>query len=55
VTVMLPVNEGLSMFDFEFTAVSMLSNSVPNSAPRMILPESPDGKESFDVKSVVFV
>ena len=53
--VTVPVNVGLFASDLEAIAVAMLSNSVSNSEPRMILPESPDGKESFASKSVVFV
>jgi hypothetical protein len=53
--VVVPVNVGLAMFDLVATAVAILSNSVSNSVPLMILPLSPEGKLSFAAKSVVLV
>lgn len=49
-----PVNAGLLASALVAMAVDMLSNSVSNSEPLMILLESPEGNESLAAKSVVF-
>jgi len=53
--VKVPVNVGPDVSALVAIAVEIASNSVSNSAPRMIFPESPVGNESFASKSVVLV
>jgi len=53
--VRVPVNVGPAVSALVPIAVEIASNSVSNSEPRMIFPESPVGSESLASKSVVLV
>jgi hypothetical protein len=53
--VRVPVNVGPAVSALVAIAVEIASNSVSNSAPRIIFPESPVGNESLASKSVVLV
>ena len=55
VMLIVPLNVGLAKSALVAIAVEMLSNSVSNSEPRMILPVFPLGRLSLASKSVVFV
>jgi hypothetical protein len=53
--VVVPVNVGPAVSALVAIAVAMLTNSVLNSVPLMILFASPEDRESLEAKSVVFV